>query len=117
MRHSCEGGGVDVALVCESAVERVPRFGPWRGVLLFGWMGFQLLKEGAFGPVMARAVADKMGAALSRLNSRDKHQQFSQDLAGFAESAKQIVNNDHNGVLIYAGGDDVLAFGKILRGA
>ena len=30
--------------------------------------------------------------------------------AGFAGSAKEIVNEDHNGVLIFAGGDDVLAF-------
>lgn len=63
-------------------------------------------------PYLAILVADgdKMGAALSRLDSPDKHREFSQALAGFAGSAKEIVNEDHNGVLIFAGGDDVLAF-------
>jgi CRISPR-associated protein Cmr2 len=63
-------------------------------------------------PYLAILVADgdKMGAAISSLDSVVKHQTFSQALAGFAGSAKKIVNEDHNGVLIYAGGDDVLAF-------
>ena len=45
-------------------------------------------------PYLAILVADgdKMGAALSRLDSPDKHREFSQSLAGFAGSAKEIVN-------------------------
>jgi CRISPR-associated protein Cmr2 len=50
-----------------------------------------------------------MGAVLSALDSPDEHREFSKSLSGFAASARSIVNN-HNGVLVYAGGDDVLAF-------
>lgn len=62
-------------------------------------------------PYLAVLVADgdKMGAAISNLKSPDEHREFSQALAGFAGEARKIVN-DHNGVLVYAGGDDVLAF-------
>lgn len=62
-------------------------------------------------PYLAILVADgdKMGEAISNLNSVEQHSAFSQALAGFAGEAQKIVNN-HNGVLIYAGGDDVLAF-------
>ena len=62
-------------------------------------------------PYLAILVADgdRMGAAISTLTSADAHRQFSEALAGFAHEARQIVNA-HNGVLVYAGGDDVLAF-------
>jgi CRISPR-associated protein Cmr2 len=62
-------------------------------------------------PYLAVLVADgdKMGAAISALASADANRDFSRDLAGFADSTRTIVN-DHNGVLVYAGGDDVLAF-------
>lgn len=62
-------------------------------------------------PYLAVLVADgdRMGAAISSLTSAGDHRGFSQALAGFATEARKIVN-DHNGVLVYAGGDDVLAF-------
>lgn len=62
-------------------------------------------------PYLAVLVADgdKMGEAISGLESADAHREFSQALAGFAGKARNIVNENH-GVLIYAGGDDVLAF-------
>ncbi|MFZ4795575.1 MAG: type III-B CRISPR-associated protein Cas10/Cmr2 [Blastocatellia bacterium] len=62
-------------------------------------------------PYLAVLVADgdKMGEALSALNSPEHHREFSQRLAEFAGEAKNIVTNC-NGVLVYAGGDDVLAF-------
>jgi CRISPR-associated protein Cmr2 len=62
-------------------------------------------------PYLAVLVADgdKMGATISALTSADANRDFSRALAGFAGEARKIVNN-HNGVLIYAGGDDVLAF-------
>ena len=50
-----------------------------------------------------------MGEAISRLDSPQKHREFSQALAGFADEARTITNA-HNGVLVYADGDDVLAF-------
>ncbi|SRR5579883_1005007 len=55
------------------------------------------------------ADGDRMGAALSNLKSPDAHREFSQRLAGFAAQAREIVHK-HSGVLVYSGGDDVLAF-------
>ena len=62
-------------------------------------------------PYLAVLIADgdRIGEAISRLDSPSKHGEFSQALAGFADEARRITN-DHNGVLVYAGGDDVLAF-------
>jgi CRISPR-associated protein Cmr2 len=60
------------------------------------------------------ADGDHMGAAISRLGSPEKHRQFSQALAGFAARAREIVQK-HNGVLVYSGGDDVLAFVPVDR--
>lgn len=62
-------------------------------------------------PYLAILVADgdKMGAAISRLKSADANRAFSKALSGFADEARNIVRK-HNGVLVYAGGDDVLAF-------
>lgn len=62
-------------------------------------------------PYLAVLVADgdKMGETISKLNSREEHQSFSAELSRFAADAKRIVD-EHRGVLVYAGGDDVLAF-------
>jgi len=60
------------------------------------------------------ADGDRMGQALSELKSPDDHRAFSQALARFAGEARQIVNAD-NGVLVYAGGDDALAFVPVDR--
>jgi CRISPR-associated protein Cmr2 len=72
-----------------------------------------LLQElgGEPNPYLAVLVADgdRMGAAISRLESPNAHREFSTALAGFADKARTIVN-EHYGVLVYAGGDDVLAF-------
>jgi CRISPR-associated protein Cmr2 len=54
------------------------------------------------------ADGDRMGQALSKLNSPDEHREFSRALAEFAAQAREIVR-DNFGVLIYSGGDDVLA--------
>lgn len=55
------------------------------------------------------ADGDRMGAAIADLGLPDAHREFSNKLAGFANAAKRVVES-HNGVLVYAGGDDVLAF-------
>lgn len=62
-------------------------------------------------PYLAILVADgdRLGAAISALTSPDAHRQFSEALARFAGEARKIVNA-YNGVMVYAGGDDVLAF-------
>jgi CRISPR-associated protein Cmr2 len=60
------------------------------------------------------ADGDRMGRALSLLQSPEEHREFSQVLEAFAAEARQIVHR-HNGVLVYAGGDDVLAFVPVDR--
>ena len=50
---------------------------------------------------------DKMGATLSGLEKKEDHREFSKCLAEFAMSAKGKM--PERGVLLYSGGDDVLA--------
>lgn len=52
---------------------------------------------------------DNMGAAIDQIKSREGFQKFTQDLSQFADKVKNIVNKN-DGCLIYAGGDDVMAF-------
>lgn len=54
------------------------------------------------------ADGDKMGKAISAIDSAAKHREFSRDLSRFARQAESIVVK-HHGYPIYAGGDDVLA--------
>lgn len=63
-------------------------------------------------PYVACLVADgdHMGRAIDGLRSAAAHRAFSTALAGFAESARAVVEQQHRGTLVYAGGDDVLAF-------
>lgn len=63
-------------------------------------------------PYVACLVADgdHMGRALDRLPSAEDHRALSRALSQFAAEARAIVEQDHSGVLIYSGGDDVLAF-------
>src|SRR5690606_2120885 len=56
------------------------------------------------------ADGDRMGRAIGDLGSADAHRAFSKALAGFADSARDVVEQQHRGALVYAGGDDVLAF-------
>lgn len=55
------------------------------------------------------ADGDHMGQALSQLTTKEAHQQFSTQLEDFAKRASGIVK-EQRGALVYAGGDDVLAF-------
>jgi CRISPR-associated protein Cmr2 len=63
-------------------------------------------------PYVACLVADgdRMGRAIDNLGSADAHRAFSKALAGFADAARNVVEQQHRGALVYAGGDDVLAF-------
>ena len=67
-------------------------------------------------PYLAVIVADgdKMGETLSKLHDPAMHREFSATLATFAAEASDIVHADH-GVLVYSGGDDVLAFVPVDR--
>lgn len=66
-------------------------------------------------PYVACLVADgdKMGAALRKLAGSggwEAHRKVAHALARFTEDARNIVQVKHRGMLVYAGGDDVLAF-------
>ncbi|OQX68415.1 MAG: type III-B CRISPR-associated protein Cas10/Cmr2 [Sorangiineae bacterium NIC37A_2] len=63
-------------------------------------------------PYVACLVADgdRMGRAINELDSAAAHRAFSKALAGFADAARNVVEQQYRGALVYAGGDDVLAF-------
>lgn len=61
------------------------------------------------------ADGDRMGVAIDDLTTADEHRNFSIALAGFADAARTIVEEQHGGSLVYAGGDDVLAFVPLQR--
>lgn len=69
------------------------------------------LGQGEPDPYLAILVADgdHMGRILSKMKEPDDHRSFSRALAQFASSVYGIVQ-EHFGVCIFAGGDDVLAF-------
>ena len=75
-------------------------------------LGEAVGRLGEPNPYMAVLVADgdNMGKTLSSLKNADEHRNFSAALAVFAGAARVIVEEQHNGILVYAGGDDVLAF-------
>ncbi|MBD3186557.1 type III-B CRISPR-associated protein Cas10/Cmr2 [Candidatus Bathyarchaeota archaeon] len=55
---------------------------------------------------------DRMGKIISSIETPTDHRAFSLKLAEFTDKAKQIVNKN-DGVVIYAGGDDVLALAPV----
>jgi CRISPR-associated protein Cmr2 len=57
-----------------------------------------------------KADGDRMGNALSAIESAVTHKAFSGQLAEFASDAKKKVENEFHGCVVYSGGDDVLAF-------
>lgn len=60
-----------------------------------------------------RADGDFMGRAIDELSKHEegagRHRELSQALDGFAGGVREIVEKQHAGALVYAGGDDVLA--------
>jgi CRISPR-associated protein Cmr2 len=60
------------------------------------------------------ADGDGMGkvidAQAKRKDGEEAHRTLSQSLNGFADKAREIVENENQGALVYSGGDDVLAF-------
>jgi CRISPR-associated protein Cmr2 len=52
---------------------------------------------------------DHMGKAIDAIKNKKGHQVFSRELGKFAENVKETIE-DHQGSLIYAGGDDVMAY-------
>jgi len=58
---------------------------------------------------LLHADGDRMGKAIDAQKSITAHQKLSSQLTAFARGVKKIVES-HKGSLVYAGGDDVLAF-------
>ena len=56
------------------------------------------------------ADGDFMGDTINRFVTADAHRQFSQALGDFAARVRAIIEQQHQGALVFAGGDDVLAF-------
>jgi CRISPR-associated protein Cmr2 len=61
------------------------------------------------------ADGDHMGRAIQQQKTIEGHQALSRALDTFAGSVTQTVEKEHGGELIYAGGDDVLAFVPLHR--
>ena len=55
------------------------------------------------------ADGDHMGDLINTIETIGEHQKVSETVAAFAQEAAQIVEKQHQGAVIYAGGDDVLA--------
>lgn len=73
------------------------------------------LQKSGYGepnPYFAILVADgdQMGKAISHIDDPGDHRRFSAKLSEFAQSARDIVEKDYCGCMVYSGGDDVLAF-------
>ncbi len=56
------------------------------------------------------ADGDRMGKVIDNQKDVESHRGLSQALDGFADSVQTTIVNNNQGALIYAGGDDVLAF-------
>jgi CRISPR-associated protein Cmr2 len=61
------------------------------------------------------ADGDHMGQAIRSQETVEGHQALSRALDAFAREVPRIVETNHRGELIYAGGDDVLAFVPLHR--
>lgn len=135
LRNACQQLGSDVLRPLKVDADGHPQFEPFpfEGTAVFRSRYRELTEEAAVteknlkplshalgdlvsecgepSPYLAALVADgdRMGKALSKLSSADDHRKFSQSLSGFATDAKIIIHH-HQGILVYAGGDDVLAF-------
>lgn len=61
------------------------------------------------------ADGDRMGLAINGLHSADAHRELARVLGTFPAEARRIIEQDHDGIAVYAGGDDVLAFVPVCR--
>ena len=133
MREACQQLGPQVLHVLD--ISRHPHYDafPFEGTAVFRTRHHELKEEaelsdldlkrlsdslralvrraGEPNPYLAVIAADgdKMGRAIGNLKSAKEHREFSRALSEFASEARAIVHA-HKGVLVYSGGDDVLAF-------
>ena len=61
------------------------------------------------------ADGDRMGHAIDGLRSAAAHRALARALGAFPAEARRIVEQEHDGIAVYAGGDDVLAFVPVSR--
>lgn len=68
-------------------------------------------------PYVACLVADgdRMGRAIESLSTPDAHRTLARELGTFPAVARRIVEQEHDGIAVFAGGDDVLAFVPVCR--
>jgi len=59
---------------------------------------------------LLHADGDRMGEAIDAQKTKEGHKNISSKLSDFAGKVRTIVEVEHGGSLVYAGGDDVLAF-------
>lgn len=63
----------------------------------------------ADGDQMGKTISNNLRTTTYRLTA-DDHRIFSTTLATFAREARGIVENEHHGCMVYAGGEDIFAF-------
>jgi CRISPR-associated protein Cmr2 len=56
---------------------------------------------------------DRMGGTIDNQETNEEHRQLSRCLSQFTAAVRDIVEKDHQGWVVYAGGDDVLAFAPL----
>lgn len=116
-------GDLDASLLFENRlgdlfVDPEPRTRRQRAEPLFPLLRAFLTLAGATPrPYFAVLVADgdRMGKVIDAIDDPARHQALSRQLTTFASETKSIVEKDHGGELILAGGDDVLAFVPLHR--
>lgn len=69
---------------------------------------FKEYREPSKYAMVLHGDGDKMGDLINALTSADGHRKVAERLSDFAKEVEKIVNQ-HEGSLIYAGGDDVMA--------
>src|SRR5258708_21422384 len=77
----------------------------------FTTLGLDKKRPGPYYALL-QADGDGMGEVIDAqaVHGYERHRQLSQQLANFASGVGVIVEKKNQGALVYAGGDDVLAF-------
>lgn len=70
---------------------------------------FGLGEPGRYFAILV-ADGDRMGKVISAREDMQQHRNLSKKLSEFAKKAREIVDKNNHGCLVYSGGDDVLAF-------
>lgn len=76
---------------------------------------FGKLKEPLPYYAVLAADGDRMGETIDNQSDQASHRRLSKCLSRFAGSVREIVEVNHQGWVVYAGGDDVLAFVPLHR--